>query len=139
MVVIERLPQGPASNILTEKRATSLPIGAGEFRYDQSFRGLGGLRPKDAGGGREATGRAVGDLDLILPRQPERASHQVLHEGVGAVHRAASHRDVAAVPKLVDVVFDAPVNPRLAHQIRPHLGTDDLVGTSRGSVSDDAA
>ena len=43
------------------------------------------------------------------------------------------------MPKLVDVVFDAPVNPRLAHEVRPDLGGDDLVGPSTGSVGDDAA
>jgi hypothetical protein len=63
-----------------------------------------------------------------LPTAAECAGHHVLHEGVGAIHRAALHRDVAAVPELVDVVLDAPVNPRLAHEIGADLGGDDLVG-----------
>src|SRR5712664_4649947 len=121
MVVIERSPLGPVQDTLTEKRATSVPAGTGELRYQRSFRRPGGLRPEHARGGREATGRAVGYLDLILPRQPERAGHHVLHEGVGAIHRAVFHRDVAAVPKLVDVILDAPVNSRLAHEIRAYL------------------
>src|SRR5713101_4374721 len=88
---------------------------------------------------RKAARRAVGHLDLIFPGQPEGAGHHVLHEGVGTIHRAALHRDIAAVPELVDVVLDAPVNPRLAHQIRAYLRGDDLVGPSRGAVGDDAA
>ena len=66
------------------------------------------------------------------------AGDHVLHEGVGAIHRAALHRDVAAVPELVDVVLDAPVDARLAHQIGAHLGGDDLVGAAGGAVRDDA-
>src|SRR5258708_19153540 len=70
---------------------------------------------------RKAARRAVGDLDLILPGQAEGAGDHVLHEGVGTIHRAALHRDIAAVPELVDVVLDAPVDPGLAHQIGRHL------------------
>src|SRR4051794_38116026 len=80
--------------------------------------------------------RAVGHLDLILPRQTERARHHVLHEGIRTIHRAALHRDVAAMPELVDVVLDAPVNPRLAHQVRADFGGDDLVGAPGGAVGD---
>src|ERR1700688_2328790 len=70
---------------------------------------------------REAARGAVGDLDLVFPRQPEGAGDHVLHEGIGTIHRAALHRDIAAVPELIDVVLDAPVDPRLAHQIGAHL------------------
>src|SRR4029079_12077873 len=63
---------------------------------------------------RETARRAVRHFDLILPRKAKRTGDHVLHEGVGAIHRAAFHRDVAAVPELVDVVLDAPVDPRLA-------------------------
>src|ERR1700720_954936 len=69
------------------------------------LRRLGGLRPKDARGYSKAAGCTVGHLDLILPRQSERAGDHVLHEGVGAIHRAALHRHVSAVPKLIDVVL----------------------------------
>jgi len=88
---------------------------------------------------REPARGAVGDLDLVFPGQAEATGHHVLHEGVGTIHRAAFHRDIAAVPELIDVVLDAPVDPRLAHQIRPHLGGDDLVGAAGGAVGDDAA
>src|SRR5713101_4245015 len=50
-----------------------------------SLRGFRGLA-EDTARRREAAGGAVGDLDLILPRQAEVACDQVLHEGVGAIH-----------------------------------------------------
>src|SRR5882672_8006476 len=59
------------------------------------FRRLGGLCAEHARRRRKATRHAVGHLDLILPRQPESAGDHVLHEGVGAIHRAAFHRDIA--------------------------------------------
>ena len=65
--------------------------------------------------------------DVGFPRQLERTLHHVLHEGVRAVHRAALHGGVAAVPELVRVVLDAPVQARLAHEIGPHFAGDDLV------------
>ncbi len=43
------------------------------------------------------------------------------------------------MPELVDVVLDAPMDARLAHQIRTHFGGDDLVDTPRGAVRDDGA
>src|SRR6202035_5807755 len=79
------------------------------------------------------------DLDLVLPWQPVGPGHHVLHEGVGAIHRAAFHRDVTAVPELIDVVLDTPVNPRLAHQIGAYFGGDDLVSPSGRAVGEDAA
>src|SRR5439155_4693527 len=60
-------------------------------------------------------------------------------EGVGAIHRAILYRDIAAVPELVDVVLDAPIDAGLAHEIGPYLGGDDLVGTARGAVREHAA
>src|SRR5258708_33626652 len=71
---------------------------------------------------RKAARSAVGDLDLVFPWQAEGAGDHVLHEGVGTVHRAAFHRDVAAMPELIDIVLDAPVDPRLAHQIGADFG-----------------
>src|SRR6187401_81470 len=84
---------------------------------------------------RKPARRAVGHLDLILPRQTERAGHHVLHESIRAIHRAAFHRDVTAVPELIDVVLDTPVDARLADQIRAHFGGDDLVRAPRGAVA----
>ena len=49
--------------------------------------------------------------------------------------RAALDRDVAAVAELVDVVLDAPVAPRLAHEVGAHLGGDDLVGAAAALAS----
>src|SRR5258707_3494719 len=106
---------------------------------EKLFRRLCSPRPKHARRRREAAGGAVGHLDLILPRQPEGAGDHVLHEGVGGIHRAAFHRDVSAMPDLIDIVLDAPVNPRLAHQIGAHFGGDDLVHPSGRAVRDDHA
>src|SRR6202021_1366215 len=88
---------------------------------------------------RETARGAIGDLDLVFPGQAEGAGHHVLHEGVGTIHRATLHRDIAAMPELIDVVLDAPMDPRLAHQVGAYLGGDDLVGASGGAVRDDAA
>src|SRR5665213_16207 len=114
-------------------------VSTAALRYERLLRRLGSLRPKDSRRGRKAARGAVGDLDLIFPRQTEGAGHHVLHEAVGTIHRAALHRDVTAVPELVDVVLDAPVDPSFAHQVGPHLGGDDLVGPPCGAVGDDAA
>src|SRR6267142_5792369 len=97
---------------------------------EKLFRRLCSPRPKHPRRRREAAGGAVGHLDLILPWQPEGAGDHVLHEGVGTIHRAAFHRDIAAVPELIDIVLDAPMNSRLAHQIRTDLRGDDLVGAT---------
>src|SRR4051812_12200189 len=59
---------------------------------------------------RKPARRAIRHLDLILPRQTKCSRHHVLHEGIRTIHRAAFHRDIAAVPELVDVVLDAPVD-----------------------------
>ena len=64
---------------------------------------------------------------------------QIGHVGVGAVLRAALHRDIAAMAELVDVVLDAPVDARLAHEIGAHLGGDDLVRPAAGAMGDDRA
>src|SRR5216683_5957580 len=42
----------------------------------------------------EAAGGAVGDFHLILPRKTIRSGDHVLHERIGAIHRAALHRDI---------------------------------------------
>src|SRR5207237_9434977 len=100
--------------------------------------GFGGLA-EHARGDRKAAGRAVGHLDLVLPWQAEGAGDHVLHESVRAIHRAAFHRDIAAVPKLVDIVLDAPVDARFAHEIGADFGSDDLVGPPGGAMGDDRA
>src|ERR1700760_3623055 len=103
-----------------------------------SLRGLGGLAEHPCRR-RESATRAVGDLDLIFPGQAIGAGDHVLHEGVGAVHRAAFHPDIAAMTELVDFVHHTPVDPRLAHQIGTLLGCDDLVGAAGCAVRDDGA
>src|SRR6476620_4140531 len=100
---------------------------------------LGALRPEQSSGRWKATRCAVGHLDLVFPRQAERAGHHVLHEGLGTIHRAALHGNVAAVQELTDVFYDAPVNPCAAHQIRTYLGGDDLDSTARRAMGNDAA
>src|SRR4051812_40203451 len=79
-----------------------------------------------AGGRREPAARAVLHGDLRLPGQAVFARGQITHVRVGAVLRAALHRDIAAVTELVDVVLHAPQAARLAHQGRAHFGADDL-------------
>src|SRR5580692_5541173 len=103
------------------------------------FRRLVGRRTKDASGRRKAARCAIGDLDLVLPGQPERAGDHVLHEGVGAIHRAALHRDVTTMPELIDIVLDAPVDPRFAHEIGAYFRGDDLVGPPGCAMDDDAS
>src|SRR5437588_3072383 len=88
---------------------------------------------------RKAARGAVGDLHLIFPWQAEGAGDHVLHEGIRAIHRAAFHRDITAMPELIDVVLDAPVDPRLAHQVRADFGGDDFVDSAGGAVGDDGA
>src|ERR1700684_1732249 len=103
------------------------------------LRRLVGRRAKDAGGRRKAARCAIGDLDLIFPWQAECARDHVLHEGVRAIHRAALHRDVTTVPELIDIVLDAPVDPRFADEIGAYLRGDDLVGSPGGAMGDHAA
>src|SRR5438045_3857208 len=100
---------------------------------------LGALWSEQPGGHWETARCAVGHLDLVFPRQAECAGHHVLHEGIGTIHRAALHCNVTAVPELIDVVFDAPVNPCFAHKIGTDLGGDDFVGTSCRAMGNDAA
>jgi hypothetical protein len=50
-----------------------------------------------------------------------------LHVRVGAVGGSAFDRDIAAVPQLVDVIFNTPNSARLPHQVGANLGGDDLV------------
>ncbi len=76
---------------------------------------------------------------LVLPRQAVLSGDEVLHEGVGAVPGAARDRGEAAMAELIDVVLDRPVGARLAHQIGPHLGGDDLVRTAARPVGEDGA
>jgi hypothetical protein len=78
-------------------------------------------------GRRKTAGSPIDVLDLVLPGQPVSPGHQVLHEGVRAVLRAAAHRHITAVMELVDVVLHAPVPARLADQVRAHFASDDLV------------
>src|SRR5439155_21477895 len=76
---------------------------------------------------REAAARAVGHLDLFLPWQLVFAGREIVHVGVGAIARAAFHRDIAAMAKLVDVVLDTSVDARLVAQVGPPLGGCGLV------------
>jgi hypothetical protein len=57
------------------------------------LRGLRGLaeHPRRR---RKTARRAVSDLDLIFPGQAEGAGDHVLHESVGAIHRAALYRAI---------------------------------------------
>src|SRR3954471_23138277 len=83
--------------------------------------------------------RSVSHLHRLLPWQTVTAGGQVVHEGIGTVAGAALHRGVATMAKLVDVVLDAPDRPRLAHQVRPDLGSDDLIGPAGRAMRNDRA
>jgi len=67
-----------------------------------------GAAPAYLCGGPEPGRGAVGHLLLLLPRDAVLSGHQVLHERVRTVRRAALDGDVAAVAELVDVVLDPP-------------------------------
>src|SRR6266571_3709189 len=59
--------------------------------------------------------------------------------GTGTATRDYSAALAVLGPKLIDVVLDAPVDSRLAHEIGADLSGDDLVGSSRRAMGDDAA
>src|SRR5690606_37961426 len=83
--------------------------------------------------------RAILDLDALLPGQAVAAIDQVVHVGIGRILGAAIHGSEAAMGELVDIILDAPVGPRLAHQVRADLGGDDLVGAAGDALGDDRA
>src|SRR4029077_19655804 len=56
----------------------------------------------------DAAAGPVGDLHLVLPRQPVFSGREIAHVGVGAILCAAFHRHIAAMAELVDVVLHAP-------------------------------
>mmetsp|Transcript_55410 Transcript_55410/g.149412 ORF Transcript_55410/g.149412 Transcript_55410/m.149412 type:complete len:387 (+) Transcript_55410:415-1575(+) len=91
------------------------------------------------GGRPEPAARPVLVHHVVAPRQVPLPVDQVLHERVRAVSRAALHGDVPAVAELVYVVLDAPMDPRLAHQVGANLRGDDLVGSSAVAVTQDLA
>ncbi len=97
------------------------------------------VRPRRTSGGGPEPGRgAVGHLHLLLPRDEVLPGHQVLHERVRTVRRAALDGDVAAVPELVDVVLDPPGAAGVVRAGRHHLGGDDAVRCAV-AVDDDGA
>ena len=100
-------------------------------------RGLGLHRT--GGSEREAAGRTVNDLHLPFPRQTIAAGDHVLHVGVRTVLCATGDSDEAAMAELIDVVLDAPSGTRLADEIGPHFGGDDLVDAAARPMREDGA
>src|SRR5579871_14943 len=67
------------------------------------------------------------------------ACGEVMHVRVWTVLGAAEHGREATMAELIDIVLDPPMTTRLAHEIRAHLRSNDLVRTAAGTVSEDRA
>eukprot|EP00962_Isochrysis_galbana_P022017 scaffold6532_cov116-Isochrysis_galbana.AAC.7 len=105
--------------------STSRPSGPGACCPSLSALRL--ARLVQAGRCWKAAGSAVGDPHVRLPRQAVSTCCQIRHVRVRAVLRAALHRHIPSVAKLVDIILNAPAEARLADEVRPNLCGDDLV------------
>src|SRR5947209_14228395 len=88
---------------------------------------------------REAAGRAIALFHLIFPRQPVTAGDEIAHIGVRTILRAAGNGRITAMPELVNIVFDAPMDARFAHEIGAHFRSDDLIGEAARPMREHAA